>query len=180
MNKARTVGLFALSIMTALALPAFASAAEWTREGEPLEEPQVIGLEGTYGHFTAFGSFKCPVQGEATLLPGDQGEITELQVTGPCQGSVFNCKVEPVLETPWQMEAQPSGNIFISEAKENWVFPECIFAPPVEGSIELTPNNSGAMSSLIISGTMEETVTGFPVPPNGELKVTPAGIYGVS
>ena len=181
MKRTRIARLLALSAVTAavLALPAFASAAEWTVEGEPLLEEQSIELEGTYGFESGYGSFQCDVRGEATLTPGDEGEVTDLELLAPCQGSFLGCKVDPALETPWSLEARAT-DVFVAEAKETWTLPGCFYPPlSFEGSIVMTPDDPEAVSSFALSGVLLDTITHLPVYASGELAVTPAATYGV-
>jgi hypothetical protein len=181
MSKARTVALLTAGAlaMAALALPSLASASEWTFEGEPLQEEAAVQVEGTYGYSSFYGSFKCGIEGEATLLPGDEGEIAELVTTSePCEGHFADCEVRPQFETPWPIEAR-TKDILVTEATEKWLLSGCFFSEIVmEGSMQLTPGNPSGITSLSLYGVMFDSITSIPLIVTGELEVTPAGTYG--
>ena len=164
----------------ALALPAVASASEWTSEGEPILEEQPIELDGTYSYsVNGIGSFVCTIHGEATLVPGDEGEISNLAASNPCKGSFFGCEVELLFETPWPLEAR-AEDVLVNDLGERWRLcpPSYPGEVTVEGDIELTPDNPAAISSFGLYGFMEDTKTHLPLVVTGELEVSPAGVYG--
>jgi hypothetical protein len=70
-----------LLAVAAFGSPTWASAAQWTHEGEPLVENRQITLKGTVSFLNALGSVDCTVHARALLTAGsDAGEVVEFSV----------------------------------------------------------------------------------------------------
>jgi hypothetical protein len=188
MKRVRLMFLLVATALTAVALsvPASAFAVEWTREAQPLEEPEVIELDGNLGISTfLFASIDCDVSGEAILSPGDEGEITELTIDPEsCQATgIFSpCKVvEAEVSTPISLQAtieELKAEVTTGALNFRYEFSKCGFLEfvPKYESITLTPDNQWAFSDFQASGL--NTTGQFTLA--GDLDVTPSETYGIS
>ncbi len=186
-----------------------ASAAEWKREGKPLNETYqwfkggkalsgesgTLNLSGTFAWTlpgtSAWGGYSCPASGKMTANPGTSGTLSEFQLDGAnCKGTGWMqfCKVYSVTTTaPTEITATKDrtvqtgsiGIIYKTEAGP-WCFGEVF----VLGTFTATPNKSGEISSFSLSGSPmvyfpKETFRGNASLSGSTLNVSPAGEYGI-
>jgi hypothetical protein len=170
------------AIAAMLAIPGVAAAAEWTQEGKALEEPVTVQLSGSIGVTGGSIGFNCPdVTGEATLSPGDQGEITALDMGPGCPGTGgLNGATAAVTSVglSWPLEARENGTVGLIDPE--WYAP---FYPrnPFDitwklkaSELTLTPDYQWAISSFHVGGEVEGGLAVY-----GSLDVDPAGVYAI-
>ena len=166
------------------AIPAVASAAEWTQEGEPLVKPAKIQLVGFYDAEGSNVGYGCEgVTVDLTLQPGDEGEVTQVSYGGTCKGqanwSFCGSFANKAVSLPWDIQAT-AGGISVpdvdetrkwnssSPCKGHW---EGLF----ESSWVLTPDSYYEMGSVSLFGQSHSLMGAV----QGEFEILPAGIYGI-
>jgi hypothetical protein len=188
--------LFAAVVMALFALPAVASAAEWTMGGNPITETSVITLHGTVEFNSGEnGGIHCnnsDVTVSAHAFPNNElGSVTaftgtECTTYGPLD-EVFGCHVEGEMPTaenlPWAADAIAPGEAEISGIDiVNHMNSGCAVGEEIvveDGAIPVvaTANNNNAISSVTLSGEVDTNVG--PSTVSGTLSVSPAGTYGI-
>ena len=167
----------------AFAVPAVASATEWTHEGKGLEENASVTFTGTAQFNTGTAGIHCTtVHVKATLEPGSTGKITSFEGThctgiGGLAGATATTTPTGL---PWTIHANANGSITITGVHiDNAITPSPPFPPgaTIFGNVTATPNNSSAISSVELSGTVETSVG--PAQVSGTLEASPAGTYGI-
>jgi hypothetical protein len=148
MSKVKKTLLVVLALCAAavFAIPASASAVEWKYEGEPLAEEKTIDLEGTLTREGMGYSFRCGYSAEATLFPGDEGEIRTIEfLPETCVevgGGVYTagCELKSSWAAlPWRLHATKNekGVISVAITNEspfewpfmfNWQLSDCTYA----------------------------------------------------
>jgi hypothetical protein len=213
MKTIRTL-LLVVAALAVLAVPATASAANWQKDGKelglhwssggaPMESGEgSLALEGTLSWQSAgLGSISCPVSGNATLTPGNTGQLSNVTVTAAgCKMSgaiALECKSDTitsvqVTEQPLPITAKEVGGQRVIEVSSHSIVYQfnggkCekeVGAIIVAGSQIATPNNSTAISSLAFSGKMSAYATKLGslgnVNGTSSLNVSPEGKYGIS
>ncbi len=167
----------------AFAIPASASAAEWTDEGATLEAAANVTFSGTAQFDTGTAGVHCPtVVAKATLQPGSTGTINSFEGVG-CKGiKGLNGASATTTATglPWVIHANDNGTITITDVHiDNALTPSPPFPPSatIFGDVTATPNNPEEISSVALSGKVETTAGEADV--SGSLNASPAGRYGI-
>lgn len=145
----------------------------------------IVALSGnlTYSNATA-GGITCPIKGNLTLRTGEKGEVTSMSGTGGC--ALFGarnteCKTANVVfkEVPWSVSTTASKTINITKFPFEIQFGNGCAAWSLSGEMVATPNNTSAIASTTLSGTLTEPYLG-PQKWGGSLSWTPSGKYGIS
>lgn len=196
---------FTAALMMALAIPAVATAANWTKEGKelaysqqqwtsnglPLTESKPITLQGTIG---SEGEVECSMTLSGTVGPGFKGTITEASTSlSSCVlGAVpqfYGCKsVSSVTanELPWPAVAARSGGEKAVYLGVNLTYnlKGGIFCPKwltATGLLVAKPDNANAIGSVTLSGTTNISISNgesYSSEALGTLNVSP-GTYGI-
>lgn len=180
-----------VAALTALVAPAAANAEakNFTHSGSPLAANAEITATGTSAFTSSAGGISCSTVGKGTLEPGSTGKITAFDpsTTASCvySGNLDNLcgTVDTHKSTglPWTVHATKSGADY--QLRVTGVHVDVggtgIFCPDVtvNGTAILTVNNRAAVSSFVLSGTLESNL-GTSVTATGESSVSPAGTYG--
>jgi hypothetical protein len=187
--------LLTAAVMALLAVPAAASAAEWTMGGAPIGGTSEIKFTGTV-QFTAGGNggIHCTTA-HVTLSadPGNMGNITEFTGTG-CTTfgllkTVFGCEVEnggmPIAQNlPWTATASARGKATITGIHIlNEMNAACALGNiEVEDGLEpvvATANNAAAIESVTLSGEVETNVGPSTVSGSLAVEAPNVGTYGI-
>lgn len=191
MGKIKLISLLTIAVVAALAsaVPAVASAAEWTYEEEPLGESTGVELEGTMGfNWGAAGNLACDVTATAELNPGDEGEITSWDVENCSSAGMWGgCQLaSDMADLPWPMVARDE-DILVQDPSFEWTFapgtgcnwPWMSFSG---SEMVMTPDNPERISEVHAEGMMMvETLLGtFEGLYAGKLTVDPPEVYGVT
>lgn len=179
----------------AFAVPAAASAVEWTKETSPLTQNENAEFTGTAGFETpGVGGVECVVHVPVTLEPGSTGTVDDFEITtSTCEGfGIFaDCELvdHELTGMPWIMHAtvQEDGtrdvditNIVI----HNEFDPECEIqnVTLTFGSVTATPDKADPISHITLSGTGEAHALGLTLEAKvtGTLEAKPAGVFGIS
>lgn len=183
MRRKRTVPLlvFVALIASAFAVPAAASAAYWTHQGNGLEEAAEINFSGAVEASLPYLGIACDdVQGTLALSPGDQGEITDIDYS-ECHGSVGSINGLQFTSTPnnlpWPVEIKMNGQEAMIHTDDVSVTLKESYGGKVtwNSTWELIPDNQEEMGSLEVEGfnkwcTCSET---------GGFDLSPAGWLGI-
>jgi hypothetical protein len=204
MKSIRTMLLFAVAAAV-LAVPATASAANWKKEGKELglhwTQEGSLELEGDLSWGSHAGNVSCPVTGDVSLSGETGGEISDMTVT-----SIGGCNADGEIasqctgDSVTSIDIDDSIPITPKEVASEWVIDvssfwivyqleggpcdEAFDAFIVSGAQIATPDNSGAISSLDLSGPLKWS--GFK---GGQIDyawgtssfdVSPAGEYGIT
>jgi hypothetical protein len=192
--KVLSLLVFAALITAAFAVPAAASAYQWTAQGNPLSEkdPNTIEFSGTYrAEFLGSGMI-CSVHGKGRLKAGDTGELTEFTAT-PSTCSSFGqymsgCKAGSIeTNMPRSFKIDSSGKtITISEMTFNWASLTGCSAGykyfNTKGNITVTPDTTHGWHSWALSGTVTGSTNFWEatMQASGSLSMTPSGYYWIS
>ena len=183
--SAGKVILLAVMAVATMATPISASAAEWTHEGEPLEEKASVELTGNMGFtITGIASYECITHMSATLEPGSTGTITKFETTATtCKGSgaLANCKAigTHVLGLSWSKHAQLGPSLLnLTDVTYTITYektPQCPIADATRyvGSIIGVPDGTVTVRTLSLSGTGTDGSEYF-----GTLSVLPEATFG--
>jgi hypothetical protein len=173
-----------VAAIVATSVPAVASAATWTQEGEPLEEAATISLDGSFNYQAGGAGLECTVDGEATLLPGagGYGFVTDFE-TPECAtfGAYYSdCDVET--SRGWMPLYAIAENTVQLNFDQTWEFQhtpahKCIFAGQkwyVTG--EMTTELTDFFDHVSLTGPIVVERPGMTVETGmtGELSVGPA------
>jgi hypothetical protein len=193
------------AVAVAFTVPAIASAEEWTEEGGNLVtglqwsedgsslkgEPGSLTLAGSLGWQGDIGSIMCPMSVDVTLNRGHTGQVTKLSATAAaCEVTGYIKQLCPNVAAvtpeglPWSVTATESaGTRKITIAGVSLAYDFGDDCPPightVTGTITATPNNSGSISNVSLSGQLFMPLTGGPVVAKGTLNASPAGKFGI-
>jgi hypothetical protein len=165
----RKITLLAMAVgaLVAFAVPASASATEWTAEEAPFSGHTTIEAEG-HAEFKVTGAVPTGVTCEEALFTltlkggSDEGWVTAFSVTSPitkCSGFGNLAPCEPVQPDPenmvtgWPVTATANGTIDITGIQFKATYNNCAASQIAGGSITLTPNNRNAIETLSGSGT---------------------------
>jgi hypothetical protein len=206
MRSIKTMLLLAVMAM-ALAVPATASAAQWTEGGSPITEPLQwtnggaplegevpISFTGPVKFYNGgLGSIECTASFGGLLAAGTEGSLFENSI------SPASCKLGVVLKMHcsgvtsvtvssfWAVEAaEKSPGVRTMTIKMGKITfglqpiagKEC--PPQLEltgGTITATPDNAKSISSVSLSGSVGSIWGAFGV--SGTLAATPAAKYGI-
>lgn len=165
------------------AVPVGASAAEWTKEGEPLTEPAEIELTGYYETSGANVGYACDdVTIDMTLQPGGEGQITQVSYNDCSgQGSWAFCgaMANKAVGLPWAAHPNANGIIYVDAGEtRKWnPFSSCKghWEGLLESNWELWLTSLEEIAGMQLQG-QNQTLMG---PAYGEFEVLPAGVYGV-
>lgn len=186
--------LLAAVVSALLAVPAMASAAEWTEGGAPITATKTVKFTGPVSFESGeAGGISCTTAHvELILHPGDVGTVKKFEPTGctthgPLK-EVFGCEVESVTSTateatPWGATATLSGVPITGIGITNHMNAACLLGPEivVESATEpvvATPDSNSAIHSVTLSGEVETNVG--PSVAGGTLAAEPSGVYGIS
>jgi hypothetical protein len=172
--------------------------AHWTEEGVEIGSPKTIELNGTTKWTFLGGGYECTVHGNATLWPGNVGEISSFEINpSTCKffgGTWSGCKATGAeATTPWNILAvTESGKkrFLISGFSYVLKLKECTSVPwrtgwevVGKGNLTATPDSSIEMSELGLGGTVEGHEPGKASEQSAVaetwLNVTPAKKYGI-
>jgi hypothetical protein len=188
--------LLTATTMALLAVPAVASAAEWTMGGKAITATSEIKLTGTMAFVaSSYGGIDCPTA-HVTLSadPGNMDQVNEFTGTG-CEtfgllNTLFGCHVEnegmpTAARLPWTVTtiargiARITGIEYINDMNAGCALGEEIVVADGTNPLEITANNAGAISSVSLSGELETNVG--PSSPTGTLVVESPdiGTYGI-
>lgn len=188
----KTLLLAMVAIAAVFAVPAGASAAEWTKEGKPLTEAETIELDGTMRIAPSPTTwFQCEVHATATLKPGSEGTMTTMTTPdlSACSGGGGYSQCHAYAEMPKSLRgtapitATTSGTFTIPtnyfhmgwelDCASHWWW----WNP---NPLTATPDDPNAMSSISLSGALKYYWTTLTASVSGsEFQVTPAGVYGI-
>jgi hypothetical protein len=141
-----------------------------------ISKQRTVKVSGDIG-WAAGGSFMtCTVTGTIVLEPGSEGKLTSLALSksGGCLGAYPTCpKPEAVaIGAPWNLSDQGTS---IAMTGVSITFDtagtECDVT--ASGGLTATPDNTSAISSTSLSGTMGGRTW------SGSLNWSPAGVYGL-
>ncbi|HUC06995.1 MAG TPA: hypothetical protein VMR96_02810 [Solirubrobacterales bacterium] len=205
MNKIKSrlpLALMAIAV-AAFAVPAAASASNWTKEGKevtqanlewtqggnPVESNSSIALEGLMKFTGPVGGTECTVKESGFVSSGNSGHINSFEAPlGGCKplGALAGCKLTSVTPAgfPWTISATETGgkvvaritDINVNYKYEGFLCPKEI---TVTGGLTATPNDSYKISSFSLSGELKASL-GEKVTVSGSLGVSPAESYGIS
>ena len=180
-------GIALLGALTALAcaLPASAAAAEWTHEGEPLEETAELGFSGPAKFTTAIGSYECTIHVLVDLEPGSTGQVTAFEATtGTCEGtgSLAGCTLaeDGTSGLPWGVQVTATTFDISGVSLRNVYGLGCAVAETVltAESVVATPDEAGAIGAVALSGAGK--VNGvLSATISGQLEADAPGTYGI-
>lgn len=163
------------------------NAGEWITEGEPIEEPAGLELDGSLVlNYLSGNEVYCgeDVTGEATLLPDGTGTVSQYEVTEPAscsESGVFSgCELESVETSSWELRALEEGKIRIKDYEAIWDFASCP-SWTQKGELIATADDENEMSNWEVAGIAEVT-TGeaeLELEVSFEIGLTPAGTYGI-
>jgi len=165
-----------------------------------IPEHAIVELDGSVrlvDSYSLHTSVECAASGEATLAPGDEGEIVDLEfdppscvVSGASGSSGFNpvfegCEVIAVQPTlPMTIDANDPKNVTIEGFNALIEYDSECFVSEVqtEGDVALKPDNSEAMSKWTLSSEEQVVYAGgleFESATGGYFDLTPAGVYAI-
>ncbi len=132
----------------------------------------------------AFGGIECSASGSLTLRPGEKGEITALSFPGECVLSgarKTECGTAKIVakELPWAVSLTASKTINITKFPFEVQFGNGCKAWTFSGAMLATPNNTSAIASTTLGGTLSSPQIGAQTW-TGSLSWTPSGKYGIS
>ena len=179
----------------AFAAPGMASAAEWTHEGEPLAEEVTVQFEGTAKFEDQEGNgVECTdAYADVDLEPGSTGKVTSFGPTNVSNCHVLGslgsvCSLEEVtsLALPWEVDVNAANftitGVHIINHMSGGFFCEVAIGSAKEitlsGNVTATPDNTAAISSITLSGSLSSSLGGSVVV-SGTMQGTPAGTYGI-
>lgn len=190
------------AVVSAVLLPAVASAADWKKNGSAMTNTEVqwadngapLSSEATAtfsGGFSFSGGVNCStVNGEMTLEPGyGTGRVTEMAFTpSSCVTSgtlkAIGCtkvsSVNPALPKAY-FATNGSRELRILNAQITYNLEGGSWCPKsvtISGDVTATPDNSKGIGSLTFSGIVSSTL-GPNVTTGGTVSVSPAGRYGI-
>jgi hypothetical protein len=186
--------LLAVAAMAVVAVVAPAAAsANWTDSGVPLasgENPHIL-LEGPWKYESEFGLVSCTEATATVQLTGGtiDAHIKSFTVDNP-QGCTVGgllaalCGTHSLTAANLTQEGTATvagGTLEWSEVSLITEFGSCaaiLLTDAEEGSLTATPNNKSAISSLMVSGELEDNAGGVQSY-SSTLKVTPQGRYGI-
>jgi hypothetical protein len=172
----------AAAVVAIVAVPAMASASNWTKEGSELkglvwsQEGSTLGAEGSLGvsgklrlGSAALGNLECPVSATISLNPNSgSGQLKEFSASaGSCTmtgllketcGSVTSLTIP---SEPLSVTATESGGKPVITTNEEFGFSAQLAGPSCPenflyvGKLTATPDNAAAMSSVSLSGTFK-------------------------
>jgi hypothetical protein len=178
MLKKLTMLAMSVAALVAFAVPATASAAEWTSNGAPLEGETAVKLIGHVETtvFLSIGTTAGTVHMEMRLKPGSTGTVTNFEVTN-CVGTIAIAGIPchaTTQNTPWMIHCNggASGSISITGIHSTYQFTGA--NPPgnwtVVGGVTATPDNRAAITSVVLSSA-GATANGLPAKVLGTLNV---------
>jgi len=187
--------LLAVAAAAVLAVAAPAASANWTHSGAELKTNANVTFSGETSFAGELGTVTCKQSTAAATLTASSshGTVQSFTVDSP----TTNCEVGGVvgalcgttsLESA-HLEAgnvptltASSTNIVIDNVKLINVFGSegspCLELDLV-GNVTATPNNPASISSVSLSGTLEDTTLEAQVAVSGSLAANPAGTYGI-
>jgi len=192
MKKIRVMMSFALAVFAAaaFAVPASASGVHWTKEGEPLSEPETIELNAPRVGWAWYwdGTYYCPMRAQATLLPGEgaDAEITDVEYNPwGCvgTGTWAGCELKSNPPVEGSLHVNEWGDVRIDLPVSFVLAKPCytekmLYYEMMEGVFDYKSEFSG------IAGEWETDPT---KPPNisgafgkTEIEVTPPETYGIA
>jgi hypothetical protein len=185
MSSKRRVSLlgFVAMIVTAFAVPASASASQWTNEGNPLIKPAELDISGWTSNLPVSGGLyglKCDdIDGKLKLLPGDTAEVTQMTYAN-CKGYGWDVTVTPN-GLPWDLEIDDITYgypiVYTDDVSVTAKYPPAGGggSQKVESWWRLFPDDSEAFSSFEIHGYAST----FAASERGNFSVLQAGSYGI-
>lgn len=160
MRKLKTMLLLALTTgaLGAFAAPAAADSYEWLYEGNRINEPVSIPLEGK-GKFLVNHSnyIHCDIEAEATLLPSGAGEITKFDFP-TCNLENEMCAFDDFSnDVPWSMHINESAMPVIEDMTFGTVFKSPCPNPFSWGPVDMTGwyNEYELINNLYFSGVAD-------------------------
>ncbi|HEU4707540.1 MAG TPA: hypothetical protein VFS64_10150 [Solirubrobacterales bacterium] len=203
----------AMLVLVGLALPSIAAAwmmegyslkAEqslWSKEGKTLEGSELATFSGqTKFNNNLYGSVSCNTTEYWELRNHEGGSSSGLSsVSIPVSGckaqglfAVEHCAVTAASAQnigSWQLVAKPNGTVTFENADFSYTLGGCenygLTELHATGNVTLTPDNSEAIGSVKLSGSVALSVTraGQTENPNavtsGEQTVSPGGTFGI-
>jgi hypothetical protein len=184
----------AMVTMSAFAASASASTYQWVKNGQPLTSPQTVVLTGwAYATELSTSSYECEVKAEATLYPGNEGEITRFDfLPASCSGSggFEGCVLESgEAADSWPIQATEKGLVvkgfkIVAHYGENGcMYDGYSLTTEATGDWVAKVNNQSAISTLSLGGEVSVYPLGGEVTTEygtGNLAVSPAGVYGIA
>jgi hypothetical protein len=170
----------------ATSVPAVASAATWTQEGEPLEEAAFIQLDGSFNHQLGGAGIECTVDGEAILFPGTggYGAVTDFETPECATFGPYYSKCDVTTSRGWMPLQATAQNTVQFNYDQTWEFqhkPEstCLFAGQkwhVTGEMVTELTGFGFFDHLSLDGpiVIERPLGTVETGMAGELSVDPA------
>jgi len=204
MKSVKKVLLLLTLSSAALAVPAMASASVWTKEGVPislgtggktpawtnegelLSGTTSVSLNGPVKFSSIIGTIECSLSASGTISEPNSGSISTASVTG-CKlgGALKECEVTSATAAglSWSLTPQElSGvkSISLPGMSIAYEFKACFVSElTFSGNVTATPNDSGAIGSLSLSGTVTSK-QGTKATASGSLSVTPSGKLGIT
>jgi hypothetical protein len=175
MLKKLTMLAMSVAALVAFAVPATASAAEWTSEAAPLGGETTVKLSGhaKFEVFKAVGATGT-VHAELKLKPGSTGEVTKFEVTN-CVGIIGyagNTCHASAQTLNWVTHCNADGTIMITGAHLTNVYTGS--SPPgnstLIGDVLATPDDNKAITNVSLSSA-NATANGLPAVISGSLNV---------
>lgn len=181
----------AVAAVLAFAIPASASAAEWTHNEEPLTENANVEFNGSASFLNAEGTgIACSTAfAKVTLEPGDMGTVTAFGAVAP----TVNCPTTGLLKTlgcqvkeggitpeglPWTIDVN-ANDFTITGVKITTDLENCILGSvTIEGNVTATPDSTNPIHNVTLSGTLSSSLGGS-VSVGGTLDASPSGTYGI-
>jgi hypothetical protein len=176
MLKKLTLLAMSVAALIAFAIPATASAAEWTSNGEPTESHTLVKFTGHVQTtvFGAVGTTADTVHVELILKPGSTGTVTKFEVTN-CLGIIGyagnTCHVT-TQKMPWVIHCNANGTISITNIHITHKYTGS--NPPgdstIVGGVTATADNNTAITRLHLASA-GLTSNGLPTVISGSLNV---------
>lgn len=205
MRKLRAIPLVAFAAIIAAAFAAPAASANWSESGLEIAEPKTIEFEGNIKWSLMSSSLQCSdVDGNATLQPGKNGEITKFSINpASCNtfGTMFKgCFVDSIkTRAPMSIQAvneSEKPRIYIDGFSYTVHFNSCTTAPSektwifrsgnqtANAPMVATPDNASAMSEFTFNGGQTAGgLVGSLTPSvgytDGSFTITPSKAYGI-
>jgi hypothetical protein len=147
----------------------------------------VVALAGNINfNNISMGGVECAVNGSLTLRPGEKGEVTSMSskaggcvVSGPRLTECGSPATAVFKELPWSVSTTATKTINIAKFPFEIQFGKGCMPWNLSGEMIATPNNTSAIASTALSGTLTSAYLG-PQKWTGSLSWTPSGLYGIS
>jgi hypothetical protein len=169
-----------------------AAGTHWVDvETGPLSGPATVGLSGALVVDVLGSGVQCPLSGEATLYPGDEGEIADPAIDAEgCVGfgALETCVVVDAEVAPlWTLQATEAGEVDIGLAYTVYFDQGCSnqqYIGVASDAVTGTPDDPESIVGLGLAGPAQLNFSGTPfeqvIEGDVDIEGAQAGKYGIA